>query len=151
MRLSLPLLLASLPMWQEPQEKRPAPEPPRYAVVVHADNTLGTTGDALKTLIKRLFLKELMHWPDGKDARVYARTIDSAPQQAFRRQLLAMSEAELARHWIKQKSTNGSTPPKEVESDRLILKFVAKYQNALGIVELASLKDATGVKVLFEF
>lgn len=151
MRLSLPLLLASLPVWQEPQGKRPAPEPPRYAVVVHADNTLSTSGDALKTLIKRLYLKELTHWPDGIEARVYARTIDSAAQQAFRRQLLAMSEAELARHWLKQKSTNGSTPPKEVESDRLILKFVAKYPNALGVVELASLKDATGVKVLFEF
>ena len=152
MHRALPLLLASLPLWQDPQGSgRPAVEPPRYAVVIHADNKLAAVGDEAKTLIKRLFLKDLTRWPDGSEARVYARSGDSAPQQSFRRQLLAMSEAELARHWLKQKSTNGSTPPKEVESDRLVLKYVAKYPNALGVVELASLKDVTGVKVLFEF
>lgn len=151
MRPLLPLLLALLPLWQDPPAPRPAAEPPRFAVVIHAGNELTVSGDEARALIKRLFLKELTRWPDGSEARIYARVAESAPQAAFRRQLLAMSEAELARHWLKQKSMNGTTPPKEVDSDRLVLKYVAKYQNAVGVVELASLKDVPGVKVLFAF
>lgn len=151
-RLAIMVLLFAMPGGQGKEEpKPPAAPPPRFAVVVHTDNKLTETGDAAKTLLKKLFLKELTRWPDGGEAKAYARTPDAECQIAFRKVVLEMSEAELARHWLKQKSMNGSTPPKEVEADRLVLKYVAKNANAFGIVTLESAKPATGIKVVFEF
>lgn len=129
----------------------PAPEVARFVVIVHVDNKFAATGDAARAVVKQLFLKELSHWPDGTDAKAYARDPRSAAQEAFRRVVLEMSEAELARHWLKMKSRDGTTPPKEVDSDRLVLKYVAKNPFALGIVELASAKDASDVRTLLEF
>ena len=136
---------------QDPKEEKPKDQKVQYALVVNANCKATETGDAAKALIKKLFLKELTRWPDGGEAKAYARTPDAECQIAFRKVVLEMSEAELARHWLKQKSMNGSTPPKEVEADRLVLKYVAKNANAFGIVTLESAKPATGIKVVFEF
>lgn len=143
------LVLAQGPMTdQGPQGK---PPPARFAVVIHCDNPMAETGTAAKNVVKQLFLKELTRWPAGTEAKVYARAGDSESMLAFRKAVLGMTEAELARHWLKQKSMTGTTPPKEVETDRLVLKYVAKNPQAFGIVSVESLKDAEGVKVLFEF
>lgn len=131
--------------------QEPAEKPVRHAVVVHVDNALSETGEAAKAIVKKLFLKELTQWPDGTEAKAYGRADKSDAHERFRKQVLGMSEAELARHWLRVKSSNGTTPPKEVDSDRLVLKFVAKNENAFGIVELDAAKAAEGVRVLFEF
>lgn len=129
----------------------PKPQPVRHAVVVHVDNKMTETGDAAKVVVKKLFLKDLSQWPDGSEAKAYGRDDKSDAHIAFRNEVLGMSEAELARHWLKVKSMNGTTPPKEVDSDRLVLKYVAKNPSAFGICTLDSLKGVEGVRVLFEF
>lgn len=122
-----------------------------YAVVVNVNNTVQETGDAGKAIVKKLFLKDLSQWPDGTEARPYSRDTTAAEQAAFLAQVLGMKEAELARHWLRVKNMNGTTPPKEVDSDRMVLKYVAKYDGAFGIVKIAAAREATGVRVLLEF
>ena len=122
-----------------------------YAVVVNAGNPLKETADATKAIVRRLFLKELSQWPDGTDARPYAREATTAEQLAFLGAVLGMKEAELARHWLRVKNMNGTTPPKEVDTDRMVLKYVAKHAGAFGIVKIAAARDAVGVRVLLEF
>jgi ABC-type phosphate transport system substrate-binding protein len=134
-----------------PSHQEPTLKPARYAVIVHVDNKLTESGDAARAVVKKLFLKDLSQWPDGAEAKAYAREAKSEAQSAFRQQVLDMSEAELARHWLKLKSMNGTTPPKEVDSDRLVLKYVSKNQSAFGIVDIATAKGAEGVRTLFEF
>lgn len=145
------LLLLAVTATQGKDQKSPPKAVAKYAVVLHVDNPITETGESARAIIRKLFLKELTRWPSGSEAKAYSRGSESPAQTAFRQTVLEMSEAELARHWLKQKSMNGATPPKEVETDRLVLKYVAKNPQAFGIVSLESVKDATGIKVLFEF
>lgn len=122
-----------------------------YAVVINANAKVTETGDAAKALIKKLFLKELTQWPGGTEAKPYAREAAAAEQAAFLKDVLGMSDAELARHWLKMKNTNGTTPPKDVDTERMLLKYIAKTDGAFGVVKVDAAKAAEGVKILFEF
>jgi len=121
-----------------------------YALVVNDKNPASTKGDTTKGLVKDLFLKNLGQWPGGLEAKPYAREATSAEMTAFGKQVLGMSEAEIARHWLRLKNSNGNTPPRAVDSDRLMLKFVARHEGAFGVLRADAAK-AEGIKVLFEF
>ena len=144
--ISLSLALAVLATAQDEAKKTA-----QYALVVNSANKCTETGEAAKAIIKKLFLKELTQWPDGLEAKPYAREGAAAEQVAFLKLVLGMSEAEVARHWLKMKNMNGTTPPKDVDSERMLLKHVAKTPGAFGIVKLDAAKGAEGVRVLFEF
>lgn len=117
----------------------PAPAPSRtkpqlpevtYVLVVNAKNATTEAADATRSVVKRLFLKDLTQWPDGTEAKPYRRPDGSNEQRAFLAAVLAMNDAELARHWLRIKNQDGTTPPKEVDTDRMALKCVARYPGA---------------------
>jgi len=122
-----------------------------YAVIVNAKNACTETGDKAMAIVKKLFLKQLSQWPDGTEARPYARKKGEPETDEFGKAVLGMSDAELARHWLKLKNMDGTTPPKEVGSDRMVLKYVAKHEGALAVVKIAEAKGEKDVKILFEF
>lgn len=122
-----------------------------YALVINSANKTTESGDTAKATIKKLYLKDLTQWSDGTEAKPYSRESTSAEQAAFLKDVIGMSEAELARHWLKLKNMNGTTPPKEVDTDRMVLKYVGKSDGAFGVVKTTSAQGAEGVKVLFEF
>ncbi|MCA8974938.1 MAG: hypothetical protein KDC98_09460 [Planctomycetes bacterium] len=156
---SLPIALVTamiaggfgLPASPQEQERDKDKKKEVLVVVVHATNAIACTEPEAKVLIKKLFLKTLTQWPDGTRARPYARESSSAAQISFVGTLLGMNDAELARHWLRVKNMNGSTPPKDVASDRMMLKYVARHKGAFGIVAKDAAKGAAGVRVLFEF
>lgn len=129
----------------------PAAKPVVYVLVVNAGNKVDLDEAAARQLVRKLFLKDLTQWPDGSEARPYQREGSSAPQEAFVKRVLDMSAAELARHWMRLKNGNGTTPPKEVDTDRMVLKYVARHLGAFGVVPLDAVKDVAGVRVLFRF
>lgn len=135
---------------QDPKDGKPQDQKVN-ALVVNANCKATETGDAAKALIKKLFLKELTQWPGGVEAKPYAREAAAAEQVALLKDVLGMSDAELARHWLKMKNQNGTTPPKDVDSERMLLKYIAKSDGAFGVVKLDAAKGAEGVKILFEF
>jgi len=149
-KLVLPLLL-SLIQGPAPkrEEERPPPHRVTYAVIAHAD-TPDLPPEAVRATIRKLFLREATKWPNGPEARAYAREGTSEEHRAFLRDVLGMSEAELARHWLRIKNTDGTPPPKEVDSERMMLRFVARREGAFGIVR-ADRAQAEGIKVLLEF
>jgi ABC-type phosphate transport system substrate-binding protein len=122
-----------------------------YAIVVHANNKATETGEAAKDLAKKLLLKELTQWPDGTEAKPYMRSSGSAENAALLKSVLGMGDAELARHWLKLKNVNGTTPPKDVDTERMMLKYVAKSEGAIGIATIEAAKAAEGVRILYEF
>src|SRR5688500_15519021 len=133
-----------------PAAASPIVVPQGYALVVNANNPAKDGSDAARKMVKTLYLKDLTRWADGIEAKPYGRESRSAEQAVFLTEVLGMSEAELARHWLRLKNQNGTTPPKEVDSDRLLLKHVARHDGAFGVVKLENAK-ADGVRVLFEF
>jgi hypothetical protein len=152
----LAILLASLISCIAPPGKAgpmdaSSPRKATYALVVNAKNAATETGDAAKALVKKLYLKDLTQWTDRTEAKPYSREAAAAEQVAFVKDVLGMNDAELARHWLKIKNMNGSTPPKEVDTDRMMLKYIAKYDGAFGVVKVDAARDGNGVKILFEF
>lgn len=121
-----------------------------YVVIVNAGNGYGEPGDAAKKVVKQLFLKERTDWPGGAEAKPFDRPADSPEHTAFRDKVLEMTAAELAQHWIDQKQKTGATPPREVSSASMMIKFVAKSEGAFGVVAKSEAEGADGVKVLFE-
>jgi hypothetical protein len=121
-----------------------------YAIVVNAKCPAKETGEAARKLVKTLYLKDLTRWADGIEAKPYGREARTTEHAAFLAEVLGMSEAELARHWLRLKNMNGTTPPKEVDSDRLLIKHVARHDGAFGVVKAENAKGE-GVRVLFEF
>jgi len=130
-----------------------APQPPpleTYAVVVNASNPSKETGDAAKKTVKALFLKDLTRWADGVEAKPYDRGAKAPEHTAFLQDVLGMSPAELARHWLRMKNMSGVTPPMDVDTDRILLRHVERHDGAFGVVKLSAAK-VPGVRVLFEF
>lgn len=138
------LMFAAPPLGQDKQTDT-------YAIIVNTGNKCAQTGATVKATIKKLFLKQMTKWPDGTAAKPYGRTQGAAEQSAFIKDVLGMGDAELARHWLKMKNMNGTTPPKGVSSDRMVIKYVEKHSGAFGVVPLAEAKAATGVKILCTF
>ncbi len=126
------------------------PPPATYALVVNASNPAQDGRDAARKIVRTLYLKDLSRWPDGVEAKPYGREPTSAEHAAFLAEVLGMSEAELARHWLRLKNMNGTAPPKAVDTDRLLLKHVSRHDGAFGVVKASAAKGA-GVRVLFEF
>ncbi|MFY9341274.1 MAG: hypothetical protein WAT39_02210 [Planctomycetota bacterium] len=122
-----------------------------FVVVVHSSNACSADAEAARSIVKKLFLKEMSQWPAGVDARPYAREGTTAEQTIFLKVVLGMTDAEIARHWLKMKNMSGTTPPKCVDNERLVLKYVARHEGAFGVVRADAVKGVAGVRVLFEF
>lgn len=122
-----------------------------FAVVVNSGNSIEFDSiDAARNEVKRLYLKQASAWSNRVDAAPYGRADDTPEQAAFLEQVLGMSTAELARHWISEKNRNGTVPPKDVTSDRMLAKFIEKYDGAFGVVTPAEAEEH-GLRVLFTF
>ena len=88
--------------------------------------------------------------PGGPTVRAFGRRDGSKPQEYFQRHLLGMTQAHLARYWLKQKMTHGLTPPKGVGSDRLAVKYVKKYPGAFAILPI-DVARRSGLRVLLTY
>jgi hypothetical protein len=62
-----------------------------------------------KAAIKKLFLQQATAFPSGGEAKVIDRAVESAVRKAFVEKVLGMTDADLARHWLKIKNQNGRT------------------------------------------
>lgn len=122
----------------------------RFAVIVNAQNVLDTDADSARAQVRKLYLKEATEWSNGVVALPFGREASSAAQTAFLERVLGMSQAALARHWIKLKNLRGVSSPKQVESAALVRRYVVKYPGAFGIVPI---EEASGddIRILFEF
>lgn len=122
---------------------------PRLVVAVHPDNEVSLDEKEARSWVRKLFLKEVANWPDGTRAKPFDRRSRSKEQKLFRERVLKMSAAELVRHWLKMKNLKGATPPREVSSDRMMAKYIARQKGALGLVD-KEVAEKEGLRILFE-
>ena len=123
-----------------------------FYLLVNVKNNFNGDEMAIKSVIKRLYLKQQTKWPNELDARPFSRTEDDPSQRVFVASVLEMSDAELNAHWLKLKQTQGGTPPRAVGSTRILLRTLGKNEGAFGIAsetQVSSIPQA--VKVLLEF
>lgn len=123
-----------------------------YSIIVNVTNNYAASDDEMRQLIKRLFLKQETDWPNGELARAFGRDPKSSEQNVFAEKILAMNTAEIARHWLGLKQKTGETPPRSINSTRMLLKTVEKYPGAFGLVDEKTAKELPNtVKILFSF
>ncbi len=122
-----------------------------YVVIINADNGYSSdTDEQVKVEVRQFFLKEKTNWPGGIKAKPFGPSSDTPAYTAFLSQVLNMDSAKLAQHWLRQKQMTGKTPPREIKSERLLVKMVAKDKGAVAIVSTKSELPET-VKALLTF
>ncbi len=128
----IPVVVAMLcPTWMSMQSQAPKST---FVIAVNPANKFTGAPSVVKNTVRRLYLRDWSAWPNGKPVRAFGRKAGSGEQQAFKRSVLAMTSAEMARHWLSKKNQHGLTPPKAVSSDRLMVKYVKKYSGAFAIL-----------------
>jgi ABC-type phosphate transport system substrate-binding protein len=105
---------------------------PAYQVIVHPGNRV-TSVD--RKFLEDAFLKKITRWPDDD---VVIRPVDLAPGSAARR---AFSEGVLNRsveavkgYWQQRIFSGRDVPPPELDSDEEVVRYVLKYEGAVGYI-----------------
>jgi ABC-type phosphate transport system substrate-binding protein len=111
-------------------------------VVVHRDSPAANlSADA----VRGYFLKHHKEWASGQKVRPVQQ--EGSSHGAFLRKVLRMSSAEYERYWLERKYSAAETPPKSVEDDEAVVKFVGAMNGAIGYVESTALSEAARSKV----
>ncbi|HBL27203.1 MAG TPA: phosphate ABC transporter substrate-binding protein [Acidobacteria bacterium] len=114
-----------------------------YKVVVHPANPAATVA---RELLARYFLKKATTWPSGKGVTPADQSKDAAVRQAFSRDVLKKSAAEVSAYWQQQIFSGRAVPPVEKAGDAAVVAFVAGHEGAVGYVSAGA--DTPGVKVV---
>ena len=102
-------------------------------VVLHKDNGADAE-DMTTTVIREIFLKQRASFPNNKDAEPVNQKDDSAARKLFLSKVLKMTEAELTKHWDKEKVRSGKTKPKECTGDDKTFAKVSRSTEAIGYI-----------------
>jgi hypothetical protein len=116
---------------------------PAYRLIVNSSNP---TTVVSRQFLAEAFLKKTTGWPDGG----LIRPTDLAPASPVRRQfseeVLHRSVEEVKGYWQQRIFSGRDVPPPEFDSDDDAIKYVLKYDGAIGYV--AGGTDLKGTKVL---
>ncbi len=115
-------------------------------VVVNPD----VAGSRIKReLLAQIFLKEALRWGKGPRIVVVDQSLRSEAREQFSRLVLGQSRHEVLRHWRLQiERSEGRRPPKVLESDEAVLRFVAAEAGAVGYVSADAKVDEKLVKLM---
>jgi ABC-type phosphate transport system substrate-binding protein len=131
--LALSTLLAS---------QRPASAGGQLAVIINAKSPVGALS---ADLVKSHFLREHKEWEDG--AKVRPTRQEGDLHAVFLSKVLRMSNIEYERYWLERKYSAAEAPPKTVEDDDGVIKFVGAMTGSIGYVDASSLDDKAKTKV----
>lgn len=121
-----------------------------YALVINADNNYSASIEDAKQEIKLLFLKQKSAWANGTTAKPLARPQDSEESKIFLSAILQMSPSEVAQYWLSMKQKTGQTPPREMESSRILLKMISASPDAFALFKQSDVTPTPpGTRVLF--
>jgi ABC-type phosphate transport system substrate-binding protein len=121
---------------------RPALAARRLAVVVNRASPLASlSADA----VRAYFLKQHKEWASGEKVRPVQQ--EGPAHAAFLSRVLRMSSADYERYWLERKYSAAETPPKAVDDDQAVAKFVAAMKGAIGYVDWSSLDESARAKL----
>ncbi len=136
------LVLAALVLaWAGPGAVR-AQVPGQIVAIVHATNNETLDDD---TLIK-LFLGQVRTFPSGNEAVPVDQKEGSPAREEFGLRLLKRNPSQVKAYWSRQIFTGGATPPRQLEDDEAVLRFIANTPGAIGYVDATKVRQ--GVKVI---
>lgn len=110
-------------------------------VIVHPSNGAALDDDS----IGKLFMGQTKTFPGGAEATPVDLK-EGGLREDFGNKVLKKNPSQLKALWARQIFTGGAKPPKELESEDAVVKFVAATPGAIGYVDSA--KANSSVKVV---
>ena len=111
-------------------------------VIVHKASPAATLTAAQ---VKAYYLKKQAAWSDGSKVRPVQQSGDV--RDGFVKRTLGMSTTDFERYWLELKYSAAESPPKQVESDEDVIRFVGTMKGAIGFIDAASLDSGAQAKV----
>jgi ABC-type phosphate transport system substrate-binding protein len=107
------------------------PPVPVYQVIVHPNNP---ATDVDRRFLEDAFLKKIATWPTND----VMRPVDLAPSSPVRRKftedVLKRSVEAVKGYWQQRIFSGRDVPPPELETDDDVVRYVLKYDGAVGYV-----------------
>jgi hypothetical protein len=123
----------------------PAASPAQdFAVIVNASNPVSTLS---KDEVAKLFLKKTVAWQSGQSASPVELPATAKVREAFAREVLNKSVAQVRSYWQQQIFSGRDVPPPEKPNEDEVLAFVRANPNAIGYVSRTA-NMGRGVKVV---
>ena len=112
------------------------------AVIVHKASPLQTMS---VNEVRAYYMKKQGAWSDGSKVRPVQQSGDV--RDGFVKRTLGMSTTEFERYWLELKYSAAESPPKQVDSDDDVIRFVGAMKGAIGFVDVESLDPGALGKV----
>lgn len=123
-----------------------------YAVIINGDNPYSGSETQMRNEVRLLFLREKFRWGNQLLSMPLSPNQNSPAFQAFRAEVLDMSESQLQAHWNRIKHINGHTAPREVNSERLILRLIQRDRGAFSLLPKHSVDaQSPHTRILFTY
>jgi ABC-type phosphate transport system substrate-binding protein len=116
---------------------------PAYQVIVNPNNP-STSAD--REFVADAFLKKTTSWPNGETIRPVDLGAGSSVRRQFSDEILRRSVAEVKGYWQQRIFSGRDVPPPELDSDDDVVRYVLKYDGAIGYVSGGA--NLNGAKVL---
>jgi ABC-type phosphate transport system substrate-binding protein len=141
-RLATSVALLAFLIFVSPAALAAEPEP-GFSVIVHPTNaTTALTTDELS----RVFLKKVTKWKDGRSIVPIDLVEDSPVRRSFSQTVHHRKVPAISSYWQQQIFSGRAVPPREMDSEEEVVRFVVRSPGAIGYVSTkAPLK---GVKIL---
>jgi ABC-type phosphate transport system substrate-binding protein len=120
-------------------EQRPVP----YQVIVNPSNQ--ATG-VDRTFLEDAFLKKISHWPNDQVIHPVDLESGSPTRRAFSEYVLRRSIDAVKGYWQQRIFSGRDVPPPELDTDDEVVKYVLRYEGAVGYVSGAA--NLNGTKVV---
>lgn len=111
-------------------------------VIVHKASPLQTMS---VNEVRAYYMKKQGAWSDGSKVRPVQQSGDV--RDGFVKRTLGMSTTEFERYWLELKYSAAESPPKQVDSDDDVIRFVGAMKGAIGFVDAESLDPGALGKV----
>jgi hypothetical protein len=118
---------------------------PVYQVIVHPHNSAASVERAFLT---EAFLKKVASWPGGEALRPVDLIPSSPVRRSFSEEVLHRSVADVKGYWQQRIFSGRDVPPPEFDTDEDVIKYVLKYEGAVGYVSGNVHFDADGPRVV---
>jgi hypothetical protein len=113
------------------------------SVIVHPSCPMATMS---ADIVKSHYLRQHKEWTDGSKVRPVQQEGGDA-HSGFLAKVLKMPSVDYERYWLERKYAAAESPPKGVDDDGDVIKFVGAMKGAIGAVDTSELDDAAKAKV----
>jgi ABC-type phosphate transport system substrate-binding protein len=112
-----------------------ASESSAYKIIVNPANPAGSLD---RKFVEDAFLKKVTTWPDGSVIHPVDLPASSSVRRRFSEDVLERSVDAVRVYWQQRIFAGRDLPPPELENDAEVVKYVLKYDGAIGYVSEGS-------------